>query len=163
MRVDRQSGLQSLTCLCAHIQLIRPPHHPPLQLNPYMEGSVSGANRGLFAMPRQLGGRSSSSSDRSSVTGISSFAFQGTNAHALLAPAAKDAAPAVPAAPVTTPAWQRQYISVLPPAHTQLRSVSVAGTGAARRAVLAMQLGAQACHSFFCDHQVSGKLIFPGE
>lgn len=114
-------------------------------------------------MPRQLGGRSSSTVDRSTVTGISSFAFQGTNAHALLAPAAGSAGPDELAAPVTMPAWQRQYISVLPPAHTQLRSVSLAGTGAARRAVLSMHLGAQACHSFFCDHQVSGKLIFPGK
>ena len=129
-----------------------------MQLNPYMEGSVSGANHGLFAMHRQLGGRTSSIG---SVTGISSFAFQGTNAHALVAPVASAAA--VPAVAPTMPAWQRQYISVLPPVHTQLRSASVAGTGAARRIMLAMQLGAQACHSFFCDHQVSGKLIFPGE
>ena len=134
--------------------------HSPAQLNPYMEGSMSGANRGLYAMPRQLGGRASTSN---SVAGISSFAFQGTNAHALIAPVMEGALASDAAAPPTMPGWQRQFISVLPPAHTQLRSVRVAGTGAARRAVLAMQLGAQACHAFFCDHQVSGKLIFPGK
>jgi len=129
-----------------------------------MEGSVSGANRGLFAMPREQGGAAAGShTDEPAVAGMSSFAFQGTNAHALLL------TPALPASIVNTPAairmpaWQRQYIHVLPPAHVQLYSASVAGAGAAQKAAFVMRLGSQAVHAFFSDHRVSGKAIFPGK
>lgn len=128
------------------------------QLNPYMEGSVSGANRGLFAMPRQLIGHISTPAD---LAGISSFAFQGTNAHALISPAASNGE-AGTAVPAIMPVWQQQFISVVAPAHTQLAGASVAGAGAARHVAFAMRLGSQAMHAFFCDHQVTGKLIFPG-
>jgi NADPH:quinone reductase-like Zn-dependent oxidoreductase len=137
-----------------------------LQLSTYMEGSVGGTNHGLFSMSRQLAGlASSAAAEQAGVAGISSFAFQGTNAHALISPAchSASAAAAAPAGPVM-PAWQRQYVSVVPPAHTQLFAATVAaGVGAARQVTFDMRLGSQAVHAFFCDHQVSGKLIFPGK
>ena len=126
---------------------------------------MGGANRGLFSMSRQLAGLdTSAAAEQAGVAGISSFAFQGTNAHALISPADHSAiAAAEPAGPVM-PAWQRQYVSVVPPAHTQLFAASVAaGAGAARNVTFDMRLGSQAVHAFFCDHQVSGKLIFPGK
>ena len=127
---------------------------------------MGGANRGLFSMSRQLAGlATSAAAEPAGLAGISSFAFQGTNANALISPADHSAAAAA-AAPVdpVMPAWQRQYVSVVPPAHTQLFAASVAaGAGAGRHVTFDMRLGSQAIHAFFCDHQVSGKLIFPGK
>ena len=120
---------------------------------------------GLFAMPRQPGGRASTApAADGSLAGVSSFAFQGTNAHAVVSPVDVAAQAAAATAPTPAmPAWQRQFTSVVPPVHPQVATASVAGAGMARRVTFAMRLGSQACHAFFCSHQVSGKLIFPGK
>ena len=142
-------------------QLDRPPkllipRALPPQVNPYMDASVGGANSGLFSLSKQRAAAPSSISPGSRLAGVSSFAFQGTNAHLLLSDA-----PAGQPAAAGGPAWQHQYVQVLPPAHSQLRSV--AADPAAKALVLEMRVGQQAVHAFFCDHQVSGKLIFPGK
>lgn len=122
---------------------------------------MSGANRRLFAMPRGASGAAGDGAELG-LAGVSSFAFQGTNGHALLQPAAIAAEPA--AQPPVMPAWKRQHIHVLPPAHTQLRLGGVAASGSAQaRAIFEMHLGSQTVHAFFSDHRVSGKAIFPGK
>ena len=90
---------------------------PFLQLNPYMEGSVSAANSGLFAITRELGGFAGLATPLPSLAGTSSFAFQGTNAHALISPAADNGTSTVG---ILTPIWKRQYVNVVPPAHVQV-------------------------------------------
>ena len=125
----------------------------PSQLNAYMDGSVGGAARGLFAMPKQPARAAAVAPG--TMVGISSFAFQGTNAHALLAALAGSTEGGPAGKPV---AWQRNHISVLPPAHVQLRAFSLSSTS---RAAFEMTLG-QPVHAFFADHIVSGKVVFPG-
>jgi hypothetical protein len=90
--------------------------HPLLQLNAHMEDSVGGTNAGLFAMPRAPGGFGCAGRD-TPVSGISSFAFQGTNAHVLVRPAAVEEASE---AATVKPTWLKQYISVVPIAHVQV-------------------------------------------
>ena len=128
------------------------------RLNPYLEGTLAGPNASLFAMPKQSGGFASSSGvDAQPLVGISSFAFQGTNAHLILAK--EENCSIISQTFNAMPVWKRIHTSVLPPAHPQLHSVVAATSSAA--AVFEMRLG-QASLAFFKAHRVSGKSVFPG-
>lgn len=100
------------------------------------------------------------------IWGVSAFAFQGTNAHALLEVAAATSdAPEPDSAAV--PAWQHKRQHVLPMAHQLISAAAVAGNagrGAAPsgRALFHAEL-AGASLAFLWDHQVLGKALFPGE
>lgn len=104
---------------------------------------------GDMVLPRQRMGaplNQHSSPDTSlsshAVSGISSFAFQGTNAHFLLKPSPPDSSPLSPTSNFFTPwalqnlpgttkppkhstvppiMWERHYLSVVPPSHSVLR------------------------------------------
>lgn len=117
-----------------------------------MEGSLV-ANPHLFSMPKQHFGAIVNSQFSA---GVSSFAFQGTNAHLVMG---ASLAASSAAEEKLLPHWRRHYIHVLPPAHPQLWCISAiyrAGTVS-----FEMRLGHPAL-AFFCDHQVSSKIIFPG-
>jgi len=96
------------------------------KLNPYMEGALAAPNARLFAMPRQAGGFAMAGAPTAGLMGVSSFAFQGTNAHALVA-AAGDSDGAV--VDTVAPAWRRGHVGVLPPAHPQLDSCAMPAGG----------------------------------
>ena len=150
--------------------------HPILHLkriNPYLEGTLSGVNVNLFAMPKQPGGFNSninggdaaSSGTGGLLVGISSFAFQGTNAHLLVA---KNATTGSAAGGIVNnsdasilPVWKRTHISVLPPAHPQILTATVVPQTGNSAVTFEMQLG-HPIHAFFKHHRVSGKAIFPG-
>ena len=124
-----------------------------------MEASVGGSNAGLFMLPKQAAGLDLRASPAgAALSGVSSFAFQGTNAHVLLCGAAVTEREH---ARTGLPCWQRQLVSVLPVAHAQVQCAAAEPGGT--RLKLEMQLGQHAVHAFICDHQVSGKPIFPGE
>ena len=119
---------------------------------------MGGSNAGLFALLKQQAGHAEVDASPSALTGISSFAFQGTNAHVLLGGStSSQSADHRAAGPLS---WERQFTSVLPAAHAQLQSAVTQAGG--KRMALEMHLGQHALQAFFCDHQVSGKLIFPG-
>ena len=124
----------------------------PTQLNPHLEATFSSkaAGRGLL-LPKQA----AASQSAVATTGISSFAFQGTNAHAVLSQPS-----ALPLQPLnsTNPAWQKHHISVLPPMHACMHSV----TTAAKRTVATFewQLHKQSS-AYLYDHVVQGRGILP--
>jgi hypothetical protein len=119
-------------------------------LNPYISGSQADS----FAMPRQAAGRNSSPA---ALTGVSSFAFQGTNGHIVVGNT--DVLSVVQPEALDSAVWKRQYTGVLPPMHCLLHTVSMAA--GIKNFVFEAHLGHATC-AFFFDHQVSGKAIFPG-
>ncbi|KAL4451846.1 hypothetical protein ABPG75_007508, partial [Micractinium tetrahymenae] len=138
-------------------------------LNPYVITSmkVTGTPQPKWAVPRQTAALPVSSSDGSMLSGISAYAFQGTNAHALVA-RAPQAPPAGGAMPNTArPAavgWQKEAHWVAPPVHPMLHSCRFSGAGSARKATLLIecQLSATPRLAYYWDHRVGGRVLFPG-
>ena len=125
-----------------------------LQLNPHLEATFSKmAGRGMV-LPKQTAPAQSAV-----TTGISSFAFQGTNAHAVLDMPSDLAAAS---APMTSSGqqhpWQKRHISVLPPMHASLMAAVTAakGTDVTFEWRLQTQAGV-----FLYDHIVQGQCILP--
>jgi acyl transferase domain-containing protein len=141
-------------------------------LNPYLDSTLAGVSASIN-IPRQPRGALLSSSTRSSgssfgdclVTGVSSFAFQGTNAHLLLAAGSTSTAAATAA--VTAAAQQRQqlmqqkYLSVLAPAHSLVWSAGATLSGTSRSVRFEVQLSHPSV-AWLYDHMVGGRLVLPG-
>lgn len=120
-------------------------------LNNYVIGAM-GAQ--AWSAPRQAGPLSwDKTAAVGAVTGVSAFAFQGTNAHALVQSVNQVGASIVK----KNAAWAQQRLWIAPLAHAGLHAV-VPAEHAVR-----MQ-----CHllddslAYLWDHQVSDKVLFPG-
>ena len=123
-----------------------------LQLNPHLEATFSKlAGRGVM-LPKQT-----APSQSAAVIGISSFAFQGTNAHALLAPPSALAADSLGSSSPCH-AWHKCHTSVLPPIHACLTSAATSGRGEVITFACALQSQSSA---FLYDHIVQGQCILP--
>ena len=139
-------------------------------VNPYvastLEQQQQAAGRAAVApalLPKQAGGLPAAASVRQGAAwGVSAFAFQGTNAHALLAAAPLESA-SVHAATAAAPAWHNKRLYVLPEAHLLIEAASVSSRGTAQRRVAFHAELAGASLAFLWDHQVMGKPLFPGE
>jgi len=128
-------------------------------LNPYMEGSVAG--KGLFNMPRIPGGFVHHT-HTSYAIGVSSFAFQGTNAHALLAQSPTVATLFNNNKQLAVP-WKAQFVCVAPYRHALLTSASVAGHKHSSSSSLKFNVRLDVPGiAFFGDHKVLGRIVFPG-
>ncbi len=88
-------------------------------VNPYIAPALQ---QGKWSLPRQLGGQPLAAT-KSTVSGISSFAFQGTNAHVLLASAPAGSAILRPAASL----WRRSSYWLLAPQFDLVRAVQASG------------------------------------
>ena len=94
-------------------------------------------------------------------TGCSAFAFQGTNAHAVLRSAPADSLPQ-PAqlSPAASPAWQRLRFWYQPAPHQLLTRVAISGRGgSSSSAAFEVALGRPAL-AFLWEHQV-GEPAWP--
>ena len=99
-------------------------HPPPRSLtttavNPYIAPALQ---QGKWSLPHQLGGQPLAA-EGPAISGVSSFAFQGTNAHVLLAAAPAGSAILRPAAGL----WQRSSYWLLAPQFDLIRAVRAGG------------------------------------
>ena len=120
-------------------------------------GRVDGA-QAVFA-PRQPTPMTPCPAAGGTVAGVSSFAFQGTNAHAVLeALEAPDAQLPVfgPAPGHRAPAWQQSVYWLQPPAHALLQNCRWMPQGASSRARMVLQ-GRLACPAAASLLQAAGK------
>ncbi len=139
--------------------------HPVLHLRalkPYIAGILDQApagSRGTMAAGRQAGPLPAVS--EAALAGVSSFAFMGTNAHAVLrsSPPAKAGAAAAPATAAGQLAWRRSSCWAGPAACLLAEHVAHASGGA--RVVLQARLGAPQL-AYLWQHRVAGRAIFPG-
>jgi acyl transferase domain-containing protein/NADPH:quinone reductase-like Zn-dependent oxidoreductase/acyl carrier protein len=137
-------------------------------LNPYVIGAMGSKQNSLWSAPRQRGPIVSGGNGGrgiGAVTGVSAFAFQGTNAHALMQTPSPTTGASIEK---TTGLWMHQRLWVAPLPHAGLHLAIVAGGAGAggggnRASSVRMQ-----CHllsdplAYLYDHQVSDKVLFPG-
>jgi hypothetical protein len=138
--------------------------HPILHLrtlSPYIAGILDQApagGRGMVAAGRQAAPLPAVSA--AALAGASSFAFMGTNAHAVLqsGPPAKAGAAAARAAPAGQLAWRRGSHWAGPVACLLAERAARAG---AAGVVLQARLGAPQL-AYLWEHRVNGRALFPG-
>lgn len=116
-------------------------------------------------MPRQTAALPLHSTAGQLLCGISAYAFQGTNAHAIIQRTPLDGAPNSP--PNTShPAialWQKEAHWVGPAVHILLHSTRSVAAGTSKAAVrMECRLSATPRLSYFWDHRVGGRVLFPG-
>lgn len=85
--------------------------------------------------------------------GVSAFAFQGTNAHALLCAPSQEAGRFAQAAALH---WQHQEVNVAPPQHPLLRGVAASSLSVTFACALL-----HPCNTFLWQHVVGGRPLLP--
>ena len=114
---------------------------------------MAATSKNGWAVPRQPGALPSGPVP--AACGCSAFAFQGTNAHAVLTGAGLGGRGSGKPAAI----WAKQRFWVAPPAHAALLQAAVKEGG--RQAVLHASLVSPSL-VYFWDHIVSGKVLLPG-
>ena len=128
------------------------------QLNTYVASTLSSSN-GTWCLPRQTFGLPASSSFSgagSNIIGVSSFAFQGTNAHALLEK------PLLWARPDRRPfasCWRKEYYWLAPLPHPMIHST---GELSSTSIALDCWLSETPALAYLWDHRVANRVLFPG-
>ena len=122
----------------------------------------AGTPQPKWTVPRSTAALPISAADGRMLSGVSAFAFQGTNAHALLARPEGGSLPDT--SRLAAVGWQREACWVAPPVHIMLHSARSTGVGSARKAGLQMEchLSATPRLASFWDHRVAGRVLFPG-
>ena len=143
------------TIFCAaimHLSAINPHVQTILEL----QASKSGGGQPSWHAPRQASGALHGTAGL--LTGVSSFAFQGTNAHALVQAAV--AAAAVPSAGADAN-WAHQRVWVAPPANALLQLVASSGSSQRRQHAAFESFLATPRLSFLWQHVVKGLPLAP--
>ena len=161
-------GLGALAALHATLARSAAPLPHLRQLNPHVQYAVeSAAGEGRVLLPRQPCAIAGSSFDAPgtgppAALGVSSFAFQGTNAHALVSRCAHVAHSALSDARV---AWQRERFWPLAPPLSMAAAGEVTGDGTTMSVLLAGRLrahGATAANlAHLWDHRVLDRALLP--
>lgn len=135
------AGIMHLSAVNHHISTI-------------LDMSASRGGSSGWHLPRQA-----SAAAAGITTGISSFAFQGTNAHALLQQHTVAATAATRSALVT---WSRQRAWVAPPTHALLQSASVVSGQPRRQQHVSLEAAlATPQLAFLWEHRVKGLVMLP--
>ena len=131
----------------------------------------AGTPQPKWAVPRETAALPLHAPSGQLLCGVSAYAFQGTNAHAIIqrppeAPAGGSAAGAAGLPNTSRPTvalWQKEAHWVGPPVHALLHAGRPLA-GGSRKASLALdcQLSATPRLAYFWDHRVGGRVLFPG-
>ncbi len=132
--------------------------------NPYLEASIrpkggAGASS-CWLLPRQQAGLPVKAPGGLALTGVSSFAFQGTNAHALVQGLPLDRAAEAGGAPAAQLAWRRARAWAAPPVSALLAGVASVAPGGAR-AVIHVGGCSNPSLAFLWQHVVLGQPLLP--
>lgn len=143
-------------CMALHSVATLPTLHLR-SLNPHVTSAFDqSAAKGKVLLPRQATAMGAAQGGTPIVSGVSAFAFQGTNAHVLLQGAAASRAGRIGAGGSSL-IWQQSRHWLAPQPHMLLTTfVKHAGT----KLLMQCQLD-QPKLAGFLDHQVMGKPLFP--
>ncbi len=148
------AGVVSLTMAVTTLQnLAQFPIMHLRTLNPHV-AAIMGAAPGSVTLPRQ--GGALAGAKMQPCTGVSSFAFQGTNTHAVVEASTAAQASTTVGVPVS---WRQQRQWVLPLAHCLIKH-SLPGYSPSRT-TFACSLQ-QPALAFLWEHEVHNRSLFPG-
>jgi hypothetical protein len=93
---------------------------------------------------------------------ISAFAFQGTNAHAIVAASSSDRRRELSRTPdAGFMLWDAKRLWIGPPAHPFLSSANTLTSAQHPAVFIHARIGAAASQAYLWDHRVSGRALFP--
>ena len=130
--------------------------HHILYLNPHLHQIIGAKELSKYSLPKVSFGVSQSLGDADTVCGVSSFAFQGTNSHALLGCRSFS----LYSKEDVILNWQPKRCWVVPPVHPLL--TSFAGSDAELGTVEFQTNLTKALHSYLWDHQIQKRPLYPG-
>ena len=123
----------------------------------------TGVARPQWVLPRETSGLPAPAQAGELVSGVSAFAFQGTNAHAVLQrPSAALELGGLSTTRAAGSGWEGQVQWVAPLPHCMLHRARNGGGRSRAMLGLECQLAATPRLNYFWDHRVSGKALFPG-
>merc|ERR1719174_1525184 len=125
-------------------------------VNPHLHQIIGSKEKSKFNLPKISLGISHNVGDGDVVVGVSSFAFQGTNSHAILGCGSFS----VYNKEDSSLSWQPQRCWVVPPVHPLL--TSCLGFNAFDGTVKFQTSLTKALHAYLWDHQIQSKPLFPG-
>ncbi|MDC1215733.1 KR domain-containing protein, partial [bacterium] len=129
------------------------------KINPHLASltrSATSSDAAALSLPRQLAGFANHSMQKQHTRGVSSFAFQGTNAHVVTASVAGSDVGVLSRG--QTVAWRRERVWHVPLRHPLLQKVYIESPGDVARFDVCVSSPAQ---MHLCDHRVSGRGLLP--